>query len=312
MKKYITTILLLFAGVSLSAQDNPLFTQQWFSRINHNPASAGNDKAWDIFMAHRNQWTGFKNAPKTTLLNAHTSINDFNSGVGLSVAYDSEGPARRNLIAKALYSYRINLTDESQLSFGLGGGIQNRSVDFNKLNTEDPGEIEIGAGKESKTTLGIDFGLEYLTERLVLGASVTNLGKKYEKLTTFQNGTQYYAYGHYRFPLSETYELSPTATYVYGNKEHLIEAGVTFFYDDMFWLGAAYRIDNAICLFGGFKFNIFRVGYSYDSHTNDAKEFGATHEICLSIRIPKTTRGKLTRNRDGSYSAPRNRVYRCR
>ncbi|MDR2125976.1 MAG: PorP/SprF family type IX secretion system membrane protein [Prevotellaceae bacterium] len=306
----LLSIVMCIGGLGhLYSQENPLITQQWYSRINHNPASVGNNDAWDIFMVHRNQWAGFKNAPKTTMLNLHTSIDEFSSGIGLSIAYDMEGPALTSIIGKLLYSYRIKITESSQLSFGLGVDVLNRSLDPNKLTVVEEPDSEKAFDKESRTSLGADFGLEFMTERLALGVSVTNLARKYANLTSFTNGTQYYAYGFYRFPLSEAVDLSPTATYVYGNKEHLLEFGATAFFNDNIWGGLVYRIDNAICLLAGFKYNIFRLGYSYDYHTNNARKFGSTHEVVLSIRIPKSKRG-LIRNADGSYSAY-NRIYRC-
>jgi Bacteroidetes-specific putative membrane protein len=310
MRKYVLLLIVIFVGYNSYSQENPLITQQWFSRINHNPASVGSDDSWDIFMAQRIQWAGFKNAPKTTLLNLHSSVG-YGSGVGFSAAYDAEGPARTSIIAKLLYSYRINITRESQLSLGLGFDVQNRGVNFNKLTVVDPADILLGIDKLNKWSIGVDFGLEFSTEQFTLGASVTNLGRKKDKLTTFTNGTQYYGYAHYKFPVADDYSLSPTGTYVYGNMEHLVELGLTGFFKEDVWLGLVYRIDNAICFMGGFRFDMFRIGYSYDYHTNDARKFGATHEVILSIRIPKPQRGLIS-NRDGSYRAPANRVYRCR
>jgi type IX secretion system PorP/SprF family membrane protein len=309
MKKIILLTYLICGFNYLYSQENPLITQQWYSRINHNPASVGNNDAWDIFMVHRNQWTGFKNAPKTTLLNLHTSINDFSSGIGLSLAYDTENPARSSIIGKLLYSYRINITEQSQLSFGLGVDVINRSVNYDKLDLVSLPDPEVGLDKENRTSLGIDFGLEFTTERFALGVSVTNLGRKIARLTTFINGTQYYAYGFYRIPINDVFDIAPAGTYVYGNNEHLLEFGATAFFNDVVWGGIVYRIDNAICALAGFKFDVFRIGYSYDYHTNDARKFGATHEVVLSIRITKPKRG-LIRNSDGSYSAY-NRIYHC-
>ena len=312
MKKKLLLIVVIFSCMfELYSQENPFITQQWYSRINHNPASAGSNDAWDIFMVHRNQWAGFKNAPKTTMLNIHTSIDDFNSGLGLSLAYDPEGPARRSIISKLVYSYRINTTDMSQLAFGLGVNVQNRYINYGKLVPEVGGDPELGGTTENRTSFGVDFGLEFLTERFVIGASATNLGRTYKALTTFLNGTQYYGYAHYKFPLGDDFDLAPTLSYVYGNTEHLFELGTTLFYRDAVWGGLAYRVDNAICAFAGFRFNIFRLGYSFDYHTNDASNFGYTHEVVLSIRIAKP-QPALIRNSDGSYRAAPNRFYNCR
>lgn len=313
MKRNLLLIFGVFSCIfSLYSQENPLITQQWYSRINHNPASAGNNAAWDIFITHRDQWRGFKNAPKTTMLNVHTSVDDFNSGFGLSIAYDNEGPARTSIVSKLVYSYRVNVTDWSQLAFGLGANIQNRNINYERLITEsDIPDPEKGLTAENRTAFGADFGLEFLTERFAIGASVTNLGRPRKSLNTFLNGTQYYGYAHYMFPISDEFDLSPTISYVYGNTEHLLELGTTLFYQDYVWGGLAYRIDNAVCVFAGFRFNIFRLGYSFDYHTNDANKFGATHEVVLSIRIAKP-QPPLMRNSDGSYRASPNRIYNCR
>jgi type IX secretion system PorP/SprF family membrane protein len=311
MRKYITLIISILWAFNLYSQENVFFTQQWYSRINHNPASAGSDD-YDIFLIHRNQWTGFNKAPRTVMLNAHTSLDYANSALGISLAYDPEGPWRTTTVGKFVYSYRINIGYEAQLSFGLGADFQYRAIDYNLINVVDPNDPMLGVGKESRFTIGADFGLEFSTEALTIGASVTNLTKSVKKATTFSNAAQYYAYIHYKTPVSEKVSLSPTVSYMYSNNEHLIEAGLTGFLNEDFWLGAAYRVDNALCLFVGFRFyEMFRIGYSFDYHTNGAKNFGQTHEIMLSIRIPKPQRG-LVRNRDGSYTASRNRVYKCR
>ena len=312
MKRILLLIVVVFSCIfELYSQENPLITQNWYSRINYNPASAGNNDAWDIFMVQRMQWVGFKNAPRTTMLNLHTSIDDFNSGIGTSIAYDPEGPARTSFLAKIVYSYRINITDKSQLAFGLGINVQNRRLDYTKLTLEDiiPDPL-VGVDAEGRTSFGVDFGLEFLTERLAIGASVTNLGRQRDRLTTFLNGTQYYGYGYYKFPVSDDFGFAPTATYVYGNTEHLLEIGANLSYRNDVWGGLAYRVDNAVCAFVGFRFGIFRLGYSLDYHTNDASNFGATHEVFLSIRIGKPQPG-LIRNSDGSYSASPRRIYHC-
>ncbi len=306
---------LLLAGVHfLYAQEGPFITQQWFSRINHNPAAAGNSDEWDIFAVHRQQWMGFDNAPQTTMLNAHTSIDDFHSGVGMSLAYDMAGPPRSTVLAKFLYSYRINITHLSQLAFGLGAGIQHRRLDYSRLTSEVPGDPEAPPEAENKLFPVIDFGIEFLTQRLTIGASVTNSEHIFsgrEQLTTFMTGTQYHGYAHYKFPLNRQFDLSPTGAYIYGNGQHFAEIGVTAFYKDVVWGGMAYRVNNTLAFLCGVRFSMFRVGYSYDHPLNSVRAFGATHEIVLSVRIPKAQK-PLVRNFDGSYKASRSRVYKCR
>ncbi|MDR0420149.1 MAG: PorP/SprF family type IX secretion system membrane protein [Prevotellaceae bacterium] len=286
MKKIVLILTVLFSGISLYGQSDAILTQQWLSRINCNPAATGNTNDLNIFLLHRTQWSGFDDdAPQTSMLNATNYFEKINSGVGVSLSYDKEGQLNTNLNAKIAYAYHLKLGNQTLLSLGLGVNLQDRAIDWNKVKMVHP-ELEV-VGKESKTGIDFDFGLEFNVSRFTLGASWNRIGKSsINGLNNFKNGQQLYTYARYRITACEGVDIAPTVSYVYANHMDVWEAGLTAFLLDKFWAGAAYRHDVALAFMAGFEFNMFRVGYAYDHYIKAASDLGGTHEIMLSVKIP--------------------------
>jgi type IX secretion system PorP/SprF family membrane protein len=286
MKKIVLILIVLFCGVSLYGQSDAILTQQWLSRINSNPAATGNTNDLNIFLLHRTQWSGFEDdAPQTSLLNATNYFEKINSGFGVSLSYDREGKLQSNYNAKLAYAYILKLSEGSLLSLGLGVNLQNRTIDWNKVVMPNP-EPDL-TGKKSNTGIDFDFGLEFNTSRLTIGAALNRIGKSdVEQLTSFKNGQQIYAYGRYRITVCDGLDVAPTLSFVNANHSNVWEGGLTGFIADRFWVGAAYRHEVALAFLAGFEFDMFRVGYAYDHYIKDSSNLGGTHEIMLSVKIP--------------------------
>jgi type IX secretion system PorP/SprF family membrane protein len=287
MKKLVLILIVLFSGIGLYGQSDAILTQQWFSRINANPAATGNTNDVNIYLLHRTQWSGFDDdAPQTSLLNATNYFDKINSGVGLSLSYDSEGEINTNYNAKAAYAYHLKLGEKTLLSLGLGLNLQHRSTDY--TNAREGGVPDVvNLGKQSKTGIDFDFGLEFNASRFTFGASLNRIGKSApEKLDNFKNGQQIYTYARYRITAFEGVDLAPTVSYVYANHLDVWEVGLTAFLLDKFWAGAAYRYDVALAFMAGFEFNMFRVGYAYDHYIKASTDLGGVHEVMLSVKIP--------------------------
>ena len=288
MKKIVLILILLFSGLRMYAQSDAMLTQQWLSRINCNPAATGNTNDVDIFLIHRTQWSSFNGkAPQTSLLNATNYFNNINSGIGLSLVYDKDGDMYTNYNAKFVYAYHLIFSDIALLSLGLGLNLQNRSIDFDKLDLSTGDPMYEGRGKESETNIDFDFGLEFNSDRFTLGASLNRIGKTaVEKLNPFKSGQQFYAYTRYRISVIEGFDLAPAASYVYANHLDIWEASVTGFIAEQVWLGFAYRWDLALAFSAGVEFGNFRIGYAYDHYLKQSTDLGATHEVMLSVKIP--------------------------
>ena len=70
MRKLITIavfITLLICGNPASAQQDPQFSHNMFTKLSVNPGVAGANEAICATLLYRNQWTGFGGEPKTML-----------------------------------------------------------------------------------------------------------------------------------------------------------------------------------------------------------------------------------------------------
>ena len=81
----IAFFCLSFLVLKVSAQQDPQFSQNMFTKLCVNPGFAGSNDAICGTLLYRNQWTGFGGEPKTMLLTADMPVEMLHGGVGLTV-----------------------------------------------------------------------------------------------------------------------------------------------------------------------------------------------------------------------------------
>ena len=304
MKRRILLMMMFVASVGTFAQNSDvLLTQQWFSRINRNPAATGNSDDFDFFLLARNQWTGTDDAPQTYLLNAHSYYDKIHSGIGISFYYDKTGISDHQINAKLTYSYQIDLKEDMLLSFGVSAGIINKAIDYSEHDWEDRGDYFEGIEKESKTAPDFDFGIEYSIPKFLFGASITHLGKtvKNDKFSDLRATQHHYLYARGNFPLSEKWDITPSVVYQNVGKINTLSIGTNFFFKKQFWFGLDYRTPSPKDIFHDFdystltamlgvEFNKWRIGLAYDLPLGRLRNISkvGTAELMLSLRIPRS------------------------
>ena len=174
-KRKIIIALLLIMGSVAYGQSDIFLSQQWFSRINMNPAATGISNNVDVFLLNRQQWVGFENAPRTNVLNAHSYFNNIQSGLGLSLMLDKLGVSHQTVNAMFSYAYHIDLSDEILLSLGLSGGVYNNKWDPDPNRLSEVDDKEVLGQKSSRTSSDFHTGLELNGYGFTFGASVTHL-----------------------------------------------------------------------------------------------------------------------------------------
>ena len=97
MKKYLVLLLMAMLGANAFAQRDLMLSQQFFSRLNINPAATGNTDDVDVFFIGRWQWMGVDHSPKTGVMNISNYFESVRSGIGLSASYDDLGYANRTM-----------------------------------------------------------------------------------------------------------------------------------------------------------------------------------------------------------------------
>jgi type IX secretion system PorP/SprF family membrane protein len=299
MKKIYPVIILLLIGVCANAQQLPQFTQYMYNTISINPAYAGNRDALSVVGLHRSQWSGLAGAPQTQTLSIHSPLRNEKIGLGVSVINDKAG-YENYTYAYGDFSYTINVNAFTTLSFGLKAGMSYYNLDEDLL--EDVDDPFFNDDVFNRWTPNFGAGLFLSSQDWYVGLSApkllnndNNIKSEYVALEQ----VHYYLTGGYVFDLNDSWKLRPSTLLKATNGAPLsVDISSTFIYDEKVYLGANYRLDDAI---GGFvDFQIlpsFRVGYAYEYSVSDLQPYtSGTHEILLIYEF---------RRQNTKYRSPR-------
>src|SRR5690606_21655859 len=153
MKKLIISMVglaLVTAAKEGVAQQNIQFTQYIFNSMSVNPAYTGYKEEWFAQLGLRSQWVGLDGAPRTGLLSVDGIVDPVNKrhGLGMQITADELGPqAATSAYANYAFRLRLNEEDTQRLSFGIGAGVTQYSLDGSVLDAIDGGDQAIPAGK---------------------------------------------------------------------------------------------------------------------------------------------------------------------
>ncbi len=293
MRKSITTVVfiaLISGGIRVSAQQDPQFSQNMFTRLSVNPALAGSNDAICATLLYRNQWTGFGGEPKTMLFNADMPIDAIRGGVGLSVYVADQLGAEKNLNARAAYAYQMDL-GAGRLGIGIDLGYHQKSMDGSKFVFNDEDDRIIPLNSVSGGTFDLGLGLFYQTEKLYAGISTQHLTEgdiKYDNISTTLE-RHYYLMAGYSLDISPALILKPSTLVKTDAVSLQADFNANLLINNRFWLGGSYRLQDAIVLMAGMEIipNL-KLGYSYDMTTSEIKTYSSgTHEIMLGYCFKK-------------------------
>lgn len=299
MKKFYPVIILLLIGMCANAQQLPQFTQYMYNTISINPAYAGNRDAVSVVGLHRSQWSGLAGAPQTQTLSIHSPLRNEQIGLGLSVINDKAG-YENYTYAYGDFSYTINVNTLTTLSFGLKAGMSYYNLDEDLL--QDVDDPFFNDDVFNRWTPNFGAGLFLSSQDWYVGLSapklINNDNNEHSEYVALEQ-VHYYLTGGYVFDLSNTWKLRPSTLLKATQGAPLsVDISSAFIYDEKVYLGANYRIDDAV---GGFvDFQIlpsFRVGYAYEYSISDLQPYtSGTHEILLIYEF---------RRQNTKYKSPR-------
>ena len=299
MKKFYPVIILLLIGMCANAQQLPQFTQYMYNTISINPAYAGNRDAVSVVGLHRSQWSGLAGAPQTQTLSIHSPLRNEQIGLGLSIINDKAG-YENYTYAYGDFSYTINVNALTTLSFGLKAGMSYYNLDEDLL--QDVDDPFFNDDVFNRWTPNFGAGLFLSSQDWYVGLSapklINNDNNEHSEYVALEQ-VHYYLTGGYVFDLSNTWKLRPSTLLKATQGAPLsVDISSAFIYDEKVYLGANYRIDDAV---GGFvDFQIlpsFRVGYAYEYSISDLQPYtSGTHEILLIYEF---------RRQNTKYKSPR-------
>lgn len=316
--KLPATMLMLGVGTFVQAQQNIQFTQYIFNSMSVNPAYTGYKEEWFGQLGLRSQWVGLDGAPQTGLLSIDGVVDPVNKrhGLGLQITADELGPQSATS-AYANYAFRLRLNEEDtqRLSFGVGAGMTQYSLDGALLDPVDGGDQVIPAGKISNWVPDVRFGVYYYNPKWYAGVSVMDLlsGDQSNNIFRWDNTTtdnirrrrHMYFIGGALFNLSRGLDLRPSLLV----KEDFrgptsLDVNAMFIFGQRLWLGAGWRTGvtvfkreysrisgNSLSNRNAFSAitqiyltNTLRIGYSYDYIVSQLSSVqNGSHEVTLGI-----------------------------
>ena len=287
----ITSTLFLCVIGLVWAQKEPQYTQYMYNIGSFNPAYVGTVENTEIMGLYRAQWIDIDGAPRTIRFGTNIPLSNEKMGLGFNVINDEVGPVSQTYIDIA-YSYEVNLSENSWLSFGVDAGGSNLSVDYSQGNFQNPGEPLLFGQEQSNFYPTIGAGLFMYSDDWYLGASIpnflTNGIYNDEVATLVEDKIQYNFIGGYVFQISDRSKFKPAFLINYLNGAGTtVNLSANFLLADALTLGASYRFDNAISGLAGFQVSpSMFLGYSYDYNTNSLGEFNSgSHEVILKFYL---------------------------
>lgn len=281
---------------TLRAQNDVHFSQYMFNEAIFNPAAIPVINTINASLVARQQWVGFDQAPSTQALNLSTYLQNISGGVGLNVVYDRLG-YESFLSTKAYYSFPVQVGVLSSVSFGLGAGFVNRTIDGSRLRYEDPNDPNALFSKENYFRPDFNFGVEYIDPNLTVGFAATHLYRSVKNSFSDFAPRHYYLYGKYRFEnVFDRVDIEPYLLFKSSWFMTQFDINVIGYYDNMLWGGFSYRLGDAVVAMLGYNITPdIKVGYAYDYSVGVNRGYnGGSHEIMISTTFEGFNKTRVT------------------
>lgn len=288
-RQVVLVVILVSLCFSAKAQQDPLYSQYLNNPFVLNPAYAGLTNNLNLSASYRGQWTGLEGSPQTINANGHISLHNNKMGAGLMVLSDQIGNSTINEVFGS-YSYRISITDDNILSFGLQAGFANYQLNNSKVNAFDKTDpLFIGNTSETKPSFG--FGAILKSSNYFVSLSVPRMLR-----TTFETqGLQsslytqhYYLMGSYLFFVSERIRFKPSALVkLVSGAPASMDLNASLIIHENYQAGVLTRNFNTYGLFlQALVKDSFRLGYTFEVPTGSSVGANFTsHEITLGFRL---------------------------
>lgn len=283
-------VVLVFLVVNmLCAQQDPSYTLYQYNMNVINPAYVGINDLTEINLNYRSQWVNLDGSPTTQSLTFGTPVTD-KMGLGLSMVHD-EVYVLKETDVYIDFSYKVKLSDSTDLHMGLKAGGSFINIDLNSLGVvNDPVFMENVSN--FNPNIGIGFYLKSKKYYFTLSAPHLLKSKRYEKdgvrVTEATDELHSYIGTGYTFELSPNLELTPSilARFVKGAPGSL-DLTSTASFKKLFDLGLSYRIDESLSALGLYRISdMVHFGYAYEMTTTEVKDYSSgSHEVLLRFNF---------------------------
>jgi len=298
MRSYITALLFVVFASSMSAQQDPQFTQWYMDHVVSNIAAAGQSDLTNINGFYRNQWNGLDRSPVTSLLNVDGQVGFIPGAFGIQFYQDELG-YESNTMMKLGYAYTLSpFANGTKMSLGMSVSYFSKSFATEWISI-DPwaSDQAIPQNDNQSSAVDVDLGI-YISKpkTFYAGLSMTHLAETEFTEMSITPSRHLYAMGGYNYPLDgDALVLRTNILAKTDLNASAIDMNVNVLYNEMIWAGVSWRPGDAIAPIVGFQYKmidkdatnykeqLFRLGYSFDVTTSELQSFSSgSHEIFLS------------------------------
>ena len=266
MNKIFTLILGVLSVITVSAQQDPQFSQNMFNKLANNPGFAGSRGNIATSVLHRSQWMGVEGAPSTQNFSIDAELPFLYGGVGLNIVKDNIAQFS-NLGLQASYAYRTEL-GVGQIGMGMSVGMFQSGVEGSDFKFAQPGDDAIPISSVSGSKLDIGAGVYYNTQDVYIGISSAHMT---EPVVEWSDGAQFSLERHYFLIAGYYHELNPVLSLnpsIYLKSDGAtsqLDINTNLIYNNKMWGGVSYRLDEGLILLAGVNVNEdLRFGLGYD------------------------------------------------
>lgn len=290
MKKLYTLLILMVVGTCVFAQQDPHYSQYMFNGQVLNPAYCGSlDWAAATFIV-REQWVGLEGRPRTQSFGFNTPTENRKNGFGIYAVNDNIGATGSTRIG-GQYSYRIHFTERMNLAFGLQASVLNFRSTVSDLRSQTAGDPTLSANDVNVWKPNFGTGIYFNSPYVFAGFSIPELLSNTldeDGVVNTQEDRVYLATAGVLIPLGENLKFKPSVLAKFHNAVPPgLDINGMFVIKDRFWLGASYRLDDAVIFLADFQvLSYLRVGYAYDRTLSELNSYSSgSHELMLGIDL---------------------------
>jgi type IX secretion system PorP/SprF family membrane protein len=284
----IFTVTLSF---SVHAQSGIKLTDYYHNPIQYNPAYVGVSNGYFVKGTYTSQWLGFDDAPVTQTLDVQRRFSNNRYAAGLSILNDDFG-AVKNFNIEANFGLHLRANENTGFVLGLKAGLNNFSIDYNRLNIYDPTEFVYSNGNLGETKPIIGAGFFFYGREWFFGMSVPNIIS--HRLEDELNRDIYNKIPHFYSTLGFDYNISADLLLKTQALIQMVEGAPfsTLFttraqYRNKIGLGLQYQSEALYGAFINVRFRSeFTLTYGYDVAVSDLSQYSnGNHYFGLSYKF---------------------------
>lgn len=297
IKKWLGILgLIIITKVSIAQQD-PMYTQYFFTSQTINPAYAGSWNSLGFTALTRQQWVGWSGAPKTYIFAMQAPLRNDKVALGLNVINDVVFKTKQFGIWGD-YAYKVKMTDYTDLRMGLKAGFTNYSNNLTAYDIIEGNDPLFQSDLTNKFMPNFGVGLFLQNPRYYVGLSVPKMlhseikGDNPNNFTVEAEVRHYFLEGGVVFNLGENLKFKPTfMTKATIGAPIQVDLTANFLLMERLWLGAMYRTNDAVGAIAQIILgNSVRIGYAFDYSTTKLQNYhNGTHEIMVSLELRSLT-----------------------